>query len=308
MKTKAKLVLALSVLTAGTAVAGATGTFAWFTTNRSATLTYSKVTARNDHGTLDVVIGKLSDTGATVVNSNKTAEKDAEHSVVGAASSTTDISSADGATLVKPIWTKNAGNGSMAEKTVDAEWGKDYVVYYFGLKNEGASALNIFLDKGTAITATTTGETAQAKKDAALAGLTRVAVNDTGKTDAPAIDESTNSYTVKKSNTIMFETKANTTGNYLKPMAGAGKVEPATLPTNGTDYTHIVGDFGSVNSGSDNTHGQWLIKLAGGQKNYHYFTVTVWLEGTEADGEGFDACAGGSVDVNLQLVAYDAAA
>ena len=46
MKTKAKLVLALSVLTAGTAVAGATGTFAWFTTNRSATLVYSNVTAK----------------------------------------------------------------------------------------------------------------------------------------------------------------------------------------------------------------------------------------------------------------------
>ena len=58
MKTKAKLVLALSVLTAGTAVAGATGTFAWFTTNRSATLVYSNVTAVNNHGTLEVELEK----------------------------------------------------------------------------------------------------------------------------------------------------------------------------------------------------------------------------------------------------------
>ncbi len=306
MKTKAKLILALSVLTAGTAVAGATGTFAWFTTNRSATLTYSKVTARNDHGTLDVIIGKLSDTGATVTNTDKSGETEAVHSVVGAASSTTDISSKDGATLVKPIWTKNAGNGNMAEKTVAAEWGKDYVVYYFGLKNQGANALNIFLDKGTAITATTAGETAQAKKDKALEGLTRVAVNDTGKTDLPAIAEGANSYTVTANNTIMFETNTNSTGNYLAPMENAGKAEPAALPANSKNYTHIAGDFASVNSTAGDGHGQWLIKLAGGQTAYHYFTVTVWLEGTEADGSTFDDCAGGSVDVNLQLVAYDA--
>lgn len=61
MKTKAKLVLALSVLTAGTAVAGATGTFAWFTTNRSATLIYNNISAVNNHGTLKVELKKLSD-------------------------------------------------------------------------------------------------------------------------------------------------------------------------------------------------------------------------------------------------------
>ena len=60
MKTKAKLILAMSVLTAGVVAAGATGTFAWFTTNRAAQLNYTSVTAQKNAGNLDVVMGLAS--------------------------------------------------------------------------------------------------------------------------------------------------------------------------------------------------------------------------------------------------------
>ncbi len=298
MKTKAKLVLALSVLTAGTAVAGATGTFAWFTTNRSATLVYSNITAKNNHGTLDVVLNNLSDKAAEASSDPEDASKKI---LTGkTASATTDISSADGATLVKPIWTKTAGKGQPIGKTVAAEYGKDYVVYSFGLRNKGTSALNVFLDKGTGVTATTAAKT----EDVALAKYTRVAVNDANTTTLPT--EENGKYVVKAKNTIMFETSDGDTAGYLA--ADSKAANATTLPENSDGYWHINKAFDAVDSTGTDKHGQWLINLPGkpDSDEYHYFTVTVWLEGTEADGEGFDACAGGSVDVNLQLVAYDA--
>ncbi|MDY2687323.1 MAG: hypothetical protein SOV72_04425 [Candidatus Enteromonas sp.] len=303
MKTKAKLVLALSVLTAGTAVAGATGTFAWFTTNRSATLVYSNVTAVNNHGTLEVELEKLSDAKASAA---VTAEDDkSKKTVTGSAdSATTDISSKDGATLVKPIWTKDAGNGKPIEKTVAATYKTDYTVYLVGLKNSKPTALNVFLDAGTLIKATASEDAQVKKKNDALAKYTRVAVNDANTTVKPT--ETDGAYTVAAKNTIMFENNEGKTDSYLAPTATAGTAAVTALPSNTTEYTHIAGNFEAVNSGANANHSQFLIKLPGNEETTHWFTVTVWLEGTKDDGANFDACAGGSVDVNLQLVAYDA--
>ncbi len=300
MKTKAKLVLALSVLTAGTAVAGATGTFAWFTTNRSATLIYNNISAVNNHGTLEVELKKLSDGKA---GNAVAAENDASiKTITGTTdSATTDISSADGATLVKPIWTKDAGNGNAIEKTVDATYKTDYTVYLIGLKNSKPTGLNVFLDKGTLIKASATEQPDTKKKNEALAKYTRVAINDANTATEPK--ETDGSYTVAAKNTIMFEN--NATDTYLAPAAGAGTATPIALPEESDNYSHVK-EFAAINSDSKATHPQFLINLPGNESTTHWFTVTVWLEGTKDDGESFDACAGGSVDVNLQLVAYDA--
>ena len=304
MKTKAKLVLALSVLTAGTAVAGATGTFAWFTTNRSATLVYSNVTAVNNHGTLEVELEKLSDVDATAATTDT--EDKSKQTVTGSVkSTTTDISSKDGATLVKPIWTKDAGKDKPIEKTVDAAFKTDYTVYLVGLKNSKPTGLNVFLDAGTLIKASTNNDQTIKAKNDALANYTRVAINDANTTDKPKVGEN-GSYTVKAKNTIMFENNVGTTTGYLAPTATAGTAAVTTLPSNSTEYTHIAGNFEAVNSGANANHSQFLINLPGNEETTHWFTVTVWLEGTKDDGANFDACAGGSVDVNLQLVAYDA--
>ena len=54
MKTKSKLLLALSALTVGTVAAGTTATFAWFTTNRTAEAHMTNVTASNRNGNLTI--------------------------------------------------------------------------------------------------------------------------------------------------------------------------------------------------------------------------------------------------------------
>lgn len=299
MKTKAKLVLALSVLTAGTAVAGATGTFAWFTTNRSATLTYSKVTAYNNHGTLDVQIYNLSDTGAVPTNTPAAESKPAVHSVAGSAkSTTTDISSADGVTLVKPIWTGESGNGKKAEKLVNAEAG-EYTTYYFTVANTGtgSTALNVFLDAGTCIKASAATETDVQTKNAALAKYSRFAINYFGETAPKSSDP------LKAANTKTVENASATSGQYIDALTAENLVVSKNLPTKVKSF---VGALPAVSSETATSANSFLTKIDPGKKQY--FTVTVWLEGTKGDGTDFNACAGGSIDVDIVLAAFETAA
>ncbi len=301
MKTKAKLVLALSVLTAGTAVAGATGTFAWFTTNRSATLTYSKVTAYNNHGTLDVKIYNLSDTETAPTNTPAEGSKPAVHSVVGSAkSTTTDISSADGVKLVKPIWTGESGNNKKAEKLVDAEAG-EYTTYYFTVANTGTGStpLNVFLDVGTCIKASAATEEGQQAKNAALSKYSRFAINYFGDAKAPTASDKLNAANTK----TVENADGSNSGQYIDALTAGNLVVAKNLPTSVKSF---VGPLPAVSSETATTEKSFLTKIAPGKTQY--FTVTVWLEGTKGDGTDFNACAGGSIDVDIVLAAFETAA
>lgn len=299
MKTKAKLVLALSVLTAGTAVAGATGTFAWFTTNRSATLTYSKVTAYNNHGTLEVKISSWSDKAGTVNNQPSDGTNPAKHSVVGSAkSTTTDISSADGVNLFKPIWKGESGEGKEAEKMVNAVAG-EYTTYYFSIANTGETSLNVFLDQGTKIKPNAADTTTdQGKKDLALASFSRFAINYFGTT-APEENSS-----LVKDSTKVIETSGGNTGKYVDALTGTKVVSKDLTQVEGVNS--FIGDLSPVTSATATTAPQFLKTVA--KNETHYFTVTVWLEGTKGDGATFNACAGGLIDVDIVLAAFETAA
>ncbi len=104
MNTKTKLMLGLSVLTAGTLAAGATGTFAWFTTNKTAVAKYTSIVAKADTRKLKVTMGTLTDSGLTTEETNydesKSEWKD-EVKLSSTASYTSDISSGDGMTFKK---------------------------------------------------------------------------------------------------------------------------------------------------------------------------------------------------------------
>lgn len=295
MKTKAKLVLALSVLTAGTAVAGATGTFAWFTTNRSATLTYSKITAYNNHGSLDVEIHNLSDAGAKEnnVKPSEDGNTKATHTVEGVSSTTTDVSSQDGITVVKPVWKGESGEGKDIYKTEAAKMGTEYVMYYFSVSNTGETALNVFLDTGTAIKATSDAN----ENDVALRDYSRVAINEFADTTAPT---TTSEFTA--ANTKAFEYKAGTMGKYLPAKEVAGAATSVDMTT--THWTDALPATSSASSPTGPNKDQHLVTLAKDAKKF--FVVSVWLEGTKANGADFNKCAGGSISVDIALSAYEA--
>lgn len=294
MKTKAKLVLALSVLTAGTAVAGATGTFAWFTTNRSATLTYSKVTAESSNAKLEVTMGSFTETGAgTATNKKEDGSYLSAISLNASASYTTDVSSIDGKKFFKPDWKGQAGNNNEAYSVKDVTASKKaFTQFYFTVKNTGNAETHIFLDAGTKVTASTQGA-----KDLALAKWTRVAVLDTKKATTPVVGDVTGA-DLK----VLFEnTDADSTKNLGIAIAALTESGAPTLSPIAGDK-HVIGDFAAVVSGTtETTHKGYLGKLAADATQA--FVVSVWLEGSESDNQ--DDAAGGSVDVTLKLTGIE---
>ena len=104
MNNKTKIMLGLSVLTAGTLAAGATGTLAWFTTNKTATATYNNIKVVGTQGNLGVEI--------KAVNGDATIANDAEHATstaTGTGAFTSDVSSNDGIHFYQPDWTSVSG-------------------------------------------------------------------------------------------------------------------------------------------------------------------------------------------------------
>lgn len=294
MKTKAKLVLALSVLTAGTAVAGATGTFAWFTTNRSATLTYSKVTAQSSNAKLQVTLGGITDGGLTAKSNYN--DKDGSFAdaitLTSAKSFTTDVSSVDGKKFFKPDWKGVAGNNADVYSVKEATDG--FTQFYFTVKNTGNTKTHVFFNEGTAVKADAAGNAA----DAALAQWTRVAVLEAkDSTKTPKVGDAADA-ALK----VMFENEVSG-ANKGQGIASTTVTENKATITNVEDSTHHVGAFAAVTSGVTATSNNkaYLGELAPDATKA--YIVSVWLEGTEADDQ--DTAAGGAVDVTLKLTGIE---
>ena len=306
MKTKAKLVLALSVLTAGTAVAGATGTFAWFTTNRSATLTYSKVTAVTSNSKLRVVMGTLTDGTTKTVDNYDSSNKKFKDEITldSAASYTSDVSSPDGMNFFKPEWKGQAGNNNEVfdVKNVTGKvfanglTGGYYTQYYFMVQNDGVSPTHVFLNEKTGIFPVE----ATKSEDKALASWSRVAILDTllDGDAAPIKDQTT--YT----NKIIFEAAAAVEFTATKTLAIDAKNPVKTAAEGGakTINTKMVTTkttgFATVVSGTNKTDEDgYLCVLAPNAKRY--FVVSVWMEGTENDNQ--DPAINGAIKITLGL-------
>ena len=306
MKTKAKLVLALSVLTAGTAVAGATGTFAWFTTNRSATLTYSKVTAVTSNSKLRVVMGTLTDgTTKTADNydSNNKKFKD-EITLESTGSFTSDVSSPDGMNFLKPEWKGQAGNNNEVfdVKNVTGQSfaaglnGGYYTQYYFMVQNDGVSPTHVFLNEKTGIFPVESTK----DEDKALASWSRVAILDTNLTADVVPSKDQTIYASK----IIFEAAAAEGFTATKTLAIDAEnpvktEEDSQIKTiNTKTVTTKTNGFGTVVSGTNKTDEDgYLCVLAPNAK--HYFVVSVWMEGTENDNQ--DPAINGAIKITLGL-------
>ena len=103
MNNKTKIMLGLSVLTAGTLAAGATGTLAWFTTNKTAKATYTNIKAQSTQGSLNISIG--------AVTTGTSGSKNADGNAVADGAVTSDVSSKDGLNFYQPDWVDKSGNG-----------------------------------------------------------------------------------------------------------------------------------------------------------------------------------------------------
>ena len=107
MNNKTKIMLGLSALTAGTLAAGATGTLAWFTTNKTATATYNNITVQGTQGNLNVSIKGVTTYGNDAIF-GATAETKGKAFI-------SDVSSQDGLAFTQPNWKTSAGNNTDLE-------------------------------------------------------------------------------------------------------------------------------------------------------------------------------------------------
>ena len=308
MKTKAKLILAMSVLTAGVVAAGATGTFAWFTTNRAAQLNYTSVTAQKNAGNLNVsMAGELANGSgwsgevqhATVPDKGSMAS-----ATVTAASHMSDVSSQDGVKFDKPIWKTVAGKGQEVDRVDAGVRGVDYSVFYFKVENTGSHKLQVFLNSATAIKPSTSDN----ENDKAAAKYTRFAINKAtkdGSNDAPV-------FALTASETLLVENENGVEG-YDGQVLAVSEDKKANVTSVSTPKFFMQGgsdssnDLVSINSGNAAGNAdQKLCELAA-NNGVAYFTVSVWLEGTKGDGGEFEKASGGKVNILLDLAGVEAA-
>ena len=306
MNTKTKMMLGLSVLTAGTLAAGATGTFAWFTTNKTAVANYTKITARADTRKLKIDMGGLTDTNLTEKSNYTAATTTADEawadqvSLDSSASYVSDISSNDGMNFVKPIWVNGAANEAYVEKDLKTVASADnmYTQYYVKLTNTGSAAMKVFLNQTCAITATDSSKDA----DTNLAKWTRVAVVSFGETK-PTVGATTGTLA------WLFENKITETVEKGKYVSGTEKDTTITDSdkyklTLGdvADTTHVVGTFDTITSTSTNDAKGYLASIEANKSVY--YMISVWLEGTENNNQ--DKADTGSIDVKLGFSGIDA--
>lgn len=275
--------LGLSALTAGTLAAGATGTLAWFTTNKTATATYQKVTVIGTQGNLNVAIEGVT-TGSGTSKAGTSTAYDYNVTADGKTNSkTADVSSQDGLTFGQPNWVGVAGNSdATAINGVKQVYGKDgyFTQYTVSLQNVAVKGDN------AAIRVSLTGVSITGGTQ--LAGWTRVAINTKVNTngDGDALVAAADG-----NKTYLYQTADITTQNKYTAVSETAKtMKEATATIDGTKVTLATAEDVlktpvelATNLGSTGTS---TITIG----------VSVWMEGTMADQ---DAAKGQSVSVKL---------
>ena len=267
--------LGLSALTAGTLAAGATGTLAWFTTNKTATATYTNITAASTTGNLQASVAGVTDKDA------KSPKYDYNVTATGTAKSkTADVSSQDGLIFGQPEWEGVASNGdATAIKGVKQVYGKDgyFTQYTVSLQNVAVKGDN------AAIKVSLTGVSITGGTE--LAGWTRVAINTAVNADGDALVAATDN------KTYLYQTADITTQNKYTPVSETPKtIKDATTTIDGTKVTLATAkdvlDAPVKLTDSLGSTGTSTITIG----------VSVWMEGTMADQ---DTAKGQSVSVKL---------
>ena len=276
MNNKTKIMLGLSALTAGTLAAGATGTLAWFTTNKTATATYNNITAASTTGNLQASIAGVTD------KAGKSDGYSYGATANGANSKTADVSSQDGLTFGQPEWIGEANNTNAQINGVRQVYGKDgyFTQYTVSLQNVATNGDN------AAIKVSLTGVTIDGSTE--LAGWTRVAINTNVNTNADG-----NALVSADGNkTYLYQTASITAQNKYTPVSA----EKTTI----TDATKTI-DATAVTLASAKDVLETPVVLTESLGSTGTTTITigvsVWMEGTLADGQ--DIAKGQTVSVAL---------
>ncbi len=318
MKTKSKLLLALSALTVGTVAAGTTATFAWFTTNRTAAAHMTNVTASNRNGNLKISFHSIGDSTALDTTDSSTSNPSTNEAGTDVTAKFNqdlrDLSSKAGVDFYAPVWdalkssgTYSSGNHAKPqgyEKYTNSTSEHGYIQFYLTIENTGSAPLQIFLDpSSTSIDAADSGNAA----DTALANFMRVAVVTTTGTSYPTSVDLTkagslvfmdgnhasyNQYVTKNATDLSADDGLSAYTAKEHFYAQASDIEEdlttaaAAVDTTREGYANYMGTVAADGEAND------TINIA----------VAIWMEGTCADS---DAADGGHINVDLGFTALE---
>jgi|GEM_PF-5160336 hypothetical protein len=169
MKKKSKVVLSMGAALAAVAATGVATGFAWFTTTRTATVTYQNATVTSDRSSLsltaistdDVATTPAQDANGVLALSSKTSATDNSGQIY-------DVSSGDGKSFVEldrsktPAgWDKTNDTSTYVYKAVSAtDLPKAIVVFGFRVSVSGSETLNVYFTNNTSIRVENAGESA----------------------------------------------------------------------------------------------------------------------------------------------------
>lgn len=285
MKTKSKLLLALSALTVGTVAAGATGTYAWFTASRTATMNITNITATNTRGNLNIGYFDLEDSASVTGNTTNTVELSSDTPLY-------DVSSRDGQTFYAPVW--GTGAEPIAYKTTT----EGYLTFGIVLSNQGTDPISCYFDSANSSITGSGNEP--------LARWTKVAINAQEKGAQQPASFGTNDITTPGHFVFMENSNEDEAGSLSKYITGTSTSETGTYSGGDHFFTTVKGVDPMP---TDNKNNEELACYLGDIEgttgsNYLYVTVAIWMEGAIVQNQN-DA-SGKTINIKLAFGALDA--
>lgn len=294
MKKKTQVILGLSSIVAVTAGVAGASTFAWFTTQRTASVNLTSAKIYSTKSSLNVTYGGSTDgsihdgsASGNVVTVNGTTN-----------AKVTDISG-NGKNFYRPGWVPG-GEGETAS-TIDAIENQhpvstDYYYLKFALTitNTGNSEMPVYLNSGSSVFAHSSTDA----PSVLAAKATRIAV----------LDDSSNLLTQWQFNTEESTDKAHYSYIVAKSGGTAYHVSDYSVQNvAAADHFHL-GDFTTVQSGFNDDHShddQYLCTLtaAGGAAASKNIQIVMWLEGTSTYATNTDTAnaVGGVIDATINI-------
>ena len=252
-------------------IAATGSTFAWFTTTRTATISYSSATVVSKQSNLQVTYVSSSNTWSTVPSTEATNSL----TLLGG-NEVTDISG-DGIDFYKPVWSAVEDQASSIGVVSTVEG--FYIDFTVAVSIDNDSSMNVYLGENTAITAVSAGD----PKDQKAVLASRMAVLD-----------------ASEENVLLTYAPSDTTHQYIT--AGATGVDSLYgidgFTTATTDSLNGFTTYTTQAQATADDDSVVLATLSSGTPSAD-LTFRAWIEGEDLD--AVNAAIGGIFNIDIEL-------
>lgn len=281
MNKKNKVLLGAIGLVLLSGIAATSSTFAWFTTVRTASISYSEATVQSSDGNLAIEYKSSLNTWSGTPSYDEVANK----VTIAGANKVTDISG-DGKTFYKPVWTTPVSTASSIEPVpttgdpgVADGFYIDFTVRLSRDNDVAENGLKVYLGTGTTIAP----KDPLNPKDTGAVKAARLAVINQGD--------------VK----VRWAPEQETDPKYIT--TGDGELYGVSDFKTTTDSTYKHGAITSADSkAAADLAGFLVADLSKGVANEANVTFRIWLEGEDSDCN--NNILGGAFNVNIALYTF----